>query len=163
MASDPDKPLLRIVPKAPQDRQIGRPRPIPRPSAFPKNRQLGNFAPKFDRLAEVLQRDPAGVELRSDPAALAPERLLVFEVRGAISQFAAAIRRVPGLELVDEEELDGDVDKAPMAYLLLPDVQALRQLESLWRRWQRNALAVGETPWRDVFQLLRYLRPWGPE
>lgn len=101
--------------------------------------------------------------MRSDPAALAPERLLVFEVRGAISQFAAAIRRVPGLELVDEEELDGDADKAPMAYLLLPDVQALRQLESLWRRWQRNALAVGETPWRDVFQLLRDLRPWGPE
>jgi hypothetical protein len=110
----------------------------------------------------VLQRDPAGLELRADPAALAPERLLVFEVKGAIGQFAAAIRRVPGLELIDEEELAGDDDKAPIAYLLLPDMQALRQLESLWRRWQRNALAVGETPWRDVFALLRDIRPWGP-
>ena len=43
--------------------------------------------------------------LRADANALAPERLLVFEVRGSIGSFADAIRRVPGLELVDEEEL----------------------------------------------------------
>src|SRR5580692_7088839 len=162
MASDPNKPLLRLTPQAQQDRPVGRQRAVPRPSAFSRDRQIAVFSPKFDRLAEVLQRDPAGLELRADPAALAPERLLVFEVKGAIGQFAAAIRRVPGLELIDEEELAGDDDKAPIAYLLLPDMQALRQLESLWRRWQRNALAVGETPWRDVFALLRDIRPWGP-
>ncbi len=162
MASDPNKPLLRLIPQEQQDRPIGQRRSIPKPSAFPQGRQIANFSPKFDRLAEVLQRDPAGLELRADPAALAPERLLVFEVKGAIGQFAAAIRRVPGLELIDEEELASDDDKAPIAYLLLPDMAALRQLESLWRRWQRNALAVGETPWRDVFALLRDLRPWGP-
>jgi hypothetical protein len=111
----------------------------------------------------VLQRDPSGLELRADPAALAPERLLVFEVRGAISTFAAAVRRVPGLELIDEEELEVDEnDKSPVAYLMVPDVRALRDLESLWRRWQRDALILGETPWRDVFALLRDLRPWGP-
>jgi hypothetical protein len=98
-----------------------------------------------------------------DPSALAPERLLVFEVRGAIAPFSAAIRRIPGLELIDEEELDEDVDdKSPVAYLLMPNVAALQQLESLWRRWQSNQLIQGETPWRDVFQLLRDLRPWGP-
>lgn len=111
----------------------------------------------------MLQRDPTGLELRADPAALAPERLLVFEVRGPIGAFAAAIRRVPGLELIDEEELVGDEnDKAPVAYLMVPDLRALRDLESLWRRWQRGALVRGETPWRDVFALLRDLRPWGP-
>ncbi len=162
MASDPNKPLLRLMTQEPQDRLIGQPRPIPRPEAFSQARQVANFSPKFNRLAAVLQRDPAGLELRADPAALAPERLLVFEVKGAIGQFGAAIRRVPGLELIDEEELAGDEDKAPMAYLLLPDMQALRELESLWRRWQRNELVVGETPWRDVFALLRDLRAWGP-
>ena len=93
---------------------------------------------------------------------MAPERLLVFEVRGSIASFAAAIQRIPGLELVDEEELAADEDKVPVAYLVVPDIQALRNIESLWRRWLGGRLAQGETPWRDVFSLLRDLRPWGP-
>lgn len=114
-------------------------------------------------MAEVLNHDPAGLELRADPTALAPERLLVFEVRGSISTFARAVQKVHGLELIDEEELTGDEqDKAPAVYLMVPDARALRELESLWRRWQRGQLAYGETPWRDVFELLRDLRLWGP-
>lgn len=110
-----------------------------------------------------MNREGAGFELRADPTALAPERLLVFEVRGAIGAFASAIQRVPGLELIDEEELATDEsDKQPVAYLMVPDIRALRNLESLWRRWQNNQLITGETPWRDVFSLLRDLRPWGP-
>ena len=164
MASDLNKPFLRLVPQPQQDRPVGRPRPIPKPSGFSQDRQISAFSPKFDRLTDVLSRDPAGLELRTDPNALAPERLLVFEVRGAIATFAEAVRRVPGLELIDEEELEADEgDKAPIAYLMVPDVQALRDLESLWRRWLRGALVRGETPWRDVFALLRDLRPWGPK
>ncbi len=68
-----------------------------------------------------MARDPGGLELRADPAALAPERLLVFEVRGSVNNFAAAVQRVPGLELIDEEELGSDDDKEPVAYLLVPD------------------------------------------
>ena len=114
-------------------------------------------------MAESLNRDPAGLELRADPSALAPERLLVFELRGTINTFSAAVQRVPGLELIDEEELAADeFDKAPVAYLMVPDMRALRELESLWRRWQAGELGRGETPWRDVFALLRNLRPWGP-
>jgi Subtilase family len=162
MASDPDRPLLRLIPQAERDRPAGRPRPIPRPEAFPTDRQTAAFTPKFNRLAEVLNRDPAGLELRADPTVLAPERLLVFEVRGSIASFAAAIQRIPGIELVDEEELAADEDKAPVAYLVVPDIQALRNIEALWRRWLGGRLAQGETPWRDVFSLLRDLRPWGP-
>jgi Subtilase family len=89
---------------------------------------------------------------------------MVFEVRGSISAFATAVRKVPGLELIDEEELEADEeDKAPVAYLMVPDVRALRDLESLWKRWLEDRLAYGETPWRDVFATLRDLRPWGPE
>jgi hypothetical protein len=101
--------------------------------------------------------------LRADPSGLAPERLLVFEVRGSISAFAAAIQQIPGLELVDEEELEGDEgDEHPFAYLLVPDMGALRNLESLWRRWQARQLVRGETTWANVFEHLRDLRPWGP-
>ena len=131
MASDPGKPLLRLRPHDVQDRLVGKPRPIPRPESFPQARQTEAFSPKFERLAEVLNRDPNGLELRADPSALAPERLLVFEVRGTLNAFAAAVRRVPGLELVDEEELAADDnDKAPVAYLMVPDTRALRELEN---------------------------------
>ncbi len=163
MASDPSKPLLRLIPREPRSRPIGKPKFPPRPQAFSEARQLEKFAPRFDRLANILGRDSAGLELRADPTALAPERLLVFEVRGLISAFASAARNVPGLEFIDEEELDTDSDdKNPVAYLMLPDARALKELESLWKRWRRGQLARGETAWREVFQLLRDLRPWGP-
>ncbi len=152
------------MPRPEQDRPVGKQRPIPKPSGFPQNRQTGAFSSKFNRLAEVLNRDPTGLELRTDPTALAPERLLVFEVRGSIGAFSTAVRNVPGLELIDEEELEADQDdKAPVAYLMVPDVRALRDLESLWRRWLLGQLVRGETPWRDVFAQLRDLRLWGPE
>lgn len=155
---------MRLILQQPQDRAVGKPRPVPGPESFPQGRQIGRFGPAFDRLAEVLRRDSSGMSLRADAAALAPERLLVFELRGSVGAFANAVRRVPGLELVDEEELASDeLDGAPTAYLMIPDVRALRELEALWRRWQRGELERGETPWRDVFSLLRDLRPWGPE
>ena len=104
------------------------------------------------------------MELRADPSALAPERLLVFEVDGPVQNFMAAVRRVGGLQLIDEEALEGDdPDARPVAYLLVPDARALAQLLSLWRTWQAGrTLPAGYTPWRDVFALLRDLRPWGP-
>jgi hypothetical protein len=164
MAIDPTKPLLRLTPTPERDRPTGRSSFVPSPDPFPRDRQTGAFSPKFNRLAQVLARDASGLELRADPAALAPERLLVFEVRGPIGTFAAAVRKVPGLELIDEEELQADEeDKAPIAYLMVPDVRALRDLEGLWRRWLGGTLERGETPWRDVFALLRDLRPWGPQ
>ncbi len=163
MPSDPTKPLLRLTPRSDQPRPLGRPRPVPSPEAFPRERQTAAIGPKFTRLAEVLARGESALQLRADPAGLAPERLLVFEVRGSISAFAAAIQQIVGLELVDEEELEGDEgDEHPFAYLLVPDMVALRNLESLWRRWQAGQLVRGETTWANVFEHLRDLRPWGP-
>jgi hypothetical protein len=102
--------------------------------------------------------------LQADPSALAPERLLVFEVRGEISNFANAIRKVPGLELIDEEELEADeTDKSPEAYLLVPDAAALQNILSLWKRWVTGReMEDGFTPWRDVFATLKEIRVWGP-
>ncbi|ARO88915.1 hypothetical protein EBAPG3_014690 [Nitrosospira lacus] len=126
---------------------------------------MSAFGPKFDRLASILERDQSGIELRSDPTALAPERMLVFEVRGSVQSFINSIRRVPGLELIDEEELDGDAqDREPTVYLLVPDAQALSNIASLWFRWtQGEDLGIGFAPWRDVFATLRNIRPWGPQ
>lgn len=89
----------------------------------------------------------------------------MFEIRGAIDAFSAAVRRVPGLELVDEEELPSTEEESkPVAYLLVPDVRALSEIESLWVRWLRGEdLGIGFAPWRNVFSLLRDLRIWGPQ
>lgn len=163
MPSDPTKPLLRLTPQAERPRALGPPRNMPRPDAFPAGRQAERIGPKFTRLAEVLARGGGALELRADATALAPERLLVFEVRGAIGTFAEAVRRVPGLELVDEEEMQSDEhDKQPVAYLMVPDLAALRNIELLWRRWRAGQLVWGETAWSNVFERLRDLRPWGP-
>jgi Subtilase family len=163
MPSDPTKPLLRLTPQAERPRALGPPRNMPSPEAFPGGRQAERIGPKFTRLAEVLARGGDVLELRADATALAPERLLVFEVRGAIGTFADAVRRVPGLELVDEEEMTSDeLDRQPVAYLMVPDLAALRDIESLWRRWRAGQLVRGETAWSNVFERLRDLRPWGP-
>lgn len=153
-----------MEPGRPQPRQAGKRQKIPRPERFSKDRQTERFGPEFARLEQVLARDPSGLELRADPTGLAPERLLVMEVRGAIRDFAKVVRDIDGLQLVDEEELEGDeLDKAPVLYLLFPDVRALRELCSLWQRWSgRDGLGRGFAAWQDLSALLRDLRPWGP-
>lgn len=149
----------------PESRPPGKPDRSPRADPFPIALQTERFSPKFDRLRDVLARDPEGLSLRTDPEALAPERLLVFEVRGSVSAFANAIRKIEGfVEWVGEEEIVAEEgDKNPVAYLLVPDVVALRSIESLWRRWQRHETLTGWAPWRDVFNLLKDLRRWGPQ
>ncbi|MFC3530477.1 S8 family peptidase [Paracoccus mangrovi] len=164
MVNDPGKPLLRLEPGKPQPRLTKDSPGFPQaPEKFQRQTQGQRHGPKFQRLADVLARDPAGLELRQDPSALAPERLLVFEVRGSIQDFARAITKVAGLELIDEEELPSDEDKQPVAYLLVPDAKALGQLLRLWTKWlETGEVPSGFTPWRNVFDCLRDLRPWGP-
>ena len=105
------------------------------------------------------------MELRADPAGLAPERLLVFELTADVQNFARAAANVPGLEFIDAEDLEGDVeDKSPSLYLMIPDAVALQQMVNLWNRFHAGqALPEGLTPWRDLFAQLRALRPWGPQ
>tara|TARA_R110002049_G_scaffold78122_5_gene199272 strand:+ start:1936 stop:4410 length:2475 start_codon:yes stop_codon:yes gene_type:complete len=146
-------------------KQPGKSQYVPAPEAFGVDTQVRRIGPKFDRLAALMDASSGGLELRPDPTALAPERLLVFEVRGSVLSFANAIRKVPGLELIDEEAFPEDNDdKNPAAYLLVPNDAALRQVLSLWRRWVGGqSMATGFTPWREVFSLLRDIRTWGPQ
>lgn len=87
---------------------------------------------------------------------------MVFEVRGAIQNFAVAAGKI-GIDLIDEEELDEDSeDKAPVAYLLFPDVRAFDNMQSLWKRWLAGE-SLSPVAWNEFFSLLRDLRPWGPD
>jgi hypothetical protein len=162
MAVDPNKPLLRLAVSDPSTRIKGAPRSVPKPPFYSRAGQAANFGPRFRQLGAALDRDITGLALKRDPAALAPERLLVFELRGSIGTFVNAVRKVSGLELIDEEELEADDrDSAPTIYLMVPNGTALRQIVSLWEIWRSGEkLPRGFTPWRDVFATLRDIRPW---
>lgn len=105
------------------------------------------------------------LQLRADPDALAPERLLVFELTGGVMQFTEAMRLVPGLEFLGAEDLDEDeLDSDPVVYLMVPNEAALRNIVTLWRGWQQNGTVPYRfSAWKTMLSQLRNIRPWGPQ
>ena len=108
--------------------------------------------------------------MRDDPAALAPETLLVFELQSALITFADAVKLVPGLELLAEDDTEfgdadlEDSDTQDYYYLVVPDQIAITQLLSLWETWKAsNILPKLQRHWSKVFECLRDLRRWGPK
>ena len=178
----PEYPLLPLPAfergEPPRSPRFGKPSPRLAPE-----RQRHRIGPIFERLEGVLAEDRDGLSLRNDPASIAPERALVLEVAGSLADFQALARRMDGLEFLGDEEIEFDSDEdffeidtrkgrvgehrldrriGGRLYLAMPDVTALRQLLSLWVRWQRGEdLPTGFTPWRDLFASLRDVRPWG--
>lgn len=155
---------------------------------FTPNRetQARRIGPAFGRLREALNRAPDRVhELRADPTALAPDRVIVFEIAGTVADFAKAVERVPGLELMVESETSAEPDELFAVkdtrkdregqrredkmvegrfYLAMPDVAASEQLLGLYDRWARGQeLDEGFAPFKHLFAQLRVLRPWGPQ
>lgn len=144
--------------------------------------QTQRFSPTFRRLQDVL-KSGSDLELRNDPSSIAPERALVFEVAGSITDIQEAVKKIRGLEFLIEEEcvidpderfayVDGRKDTigqrredqqiAGRLYVAMPDTAALQQLVSLWDKWEKKIqLPFGLAPWKNLFVLLRDIRPWG--
>lgn len=120
---------------------------------------------RLQALANFLDAGGDPLILQADPAGLAPERLLVFELTGTVQNFAKAVARVDGLHLALEDVLEPDAqDQDPCLYVVVPNAVALKQLISLWKRFRdASEFPRGLTPWREVFAQLRDLRPWGPQ
>ena len=77
--------------------------------------------------------------IRDDPTALAPERLLVFEVTGQIGDFWRAVAKVDGLTFAGEEQARADEDdEDPELYLLVPNEAALKQIIALWETYYKQ-------------------------
>lgn len=123
-------------------------------------RQGQRLGPKFQRLSEVLPDPQQLAELRNDLTAIAPERALVFEIASEVIDFDRARRNVPGLEFLGEDQdevpsdenfiIEGKPDKPirRRIYFTMPDATALREIVSLWNRYQRGeALGRGRTEW----------------
>ena len=163
MPHDLDKPLLRLNEPTPVPKRLSGSGGTPS-RKFDRPGQAQSHGPVFTQLRNVLNAQNPAMELRADPNSLAPERLLVFEVTGSVANFATAVARINGLEFAGEEELEGDdLDENPEFYLLVPQLGALREIVSMWDRWQNTGqLPRGYAPWRYLFEQLKAIRPWGP-
>jgi hypothetical protein len=170
----PERPLLRL----PRPERIDPPRrgggatTIIGPGRF---RQRDRLGPRFDRLARAVSSPQELAVLRSDPASIAPERAIVFEVAGSLADFYAQAQRL-GLEYLAEEEIElepddffkrADKPEKPFIgrlYLAMPDLRALQELVRLWQRHQAGLpMERGFAPWTRLFDLLRDVRPWSPQ
>lgn len=175
-----ERPLL-AMPRP--ERRAPEPGKPPRDKVRPAEpeRQAARIGPKFQRLEQSLADPRVLAELRDDPAAIVPERALVFEVASEVVDFYQAVRGIPGLEFLGEDEGEAapdedffipDKEGQPRAdkrvprrfYFTIPDQAALRELVSLWQRYQRGEdLGRGRAAWRRVFGHLADIRPWGPK
>ena len=180
----PDYPLLPLPRFEKGDSPTSSGFPTPAMNKPSRERQGERLGPKFDRLRNILREDRDGLSLRLDPSSIAPERALVLEVAGSLRDFYALTRHTPGLDFLADQEIEFQPDKdfseidsrrgregqartdraiGGHVYLAMPDLQALRQLLSLWHRWnQEETFPDGQTQWRDLFQSLLDIRPWGP-
>ena len=175
-----ERPLLAMQrPERRKSTRTGFPRErIPAADTAEQARKIG---PRFDRLEQAIGNPDALAELRDDPSAIAPERALVFELASSVVDFYTAIRRVPSLEFLGEDEGDTEPDEIfferddndqPLSgkrvprrlYFTMPDRTALGQLVSLWKRYQNgDPPEHGFAAWMDVFGHLVDIRPWGPK
>lgn len=170
----PDRPLLRLPEPVPFDRRPG-PRAVTNIARPARGRQRDRLGPRFDRLMQVAGDPRALMAFRDDPASIAPERAIVFEVAGLLRDFYAQARAL-GLEYLGDfedeiEPTDEFYDRqrperriTGRIYLAMPDVRALQELLSLWRRYKDGeAMPYGRGQWRDLFDMLVEVRPWGPQ
>lgn len=100
-----ERPLLALPRPTRGHPRSGNPPRENVPSASP-TRQSAKLGPTFARLQQALPNPASLEELRGDPYSIAPERALVFEVAGSLTDFYRALRALPGLELLGEDEFD---------------------------------------------------------
>jgi len=170
----PERPLLNLPEPVSFEPKAG-PRGGANLAKPTRGRQADRLGPRFERLMQVADNPDQLLGLQSDPASIAPERAIVFEVAGSLPDFYAQARDL-GLEYLGDFEDDitpsedfhdqrkPEKEIAGRIYLAMPDVQALQQLLSLWRLYKDGlTMPRGKGPWRELFSLLVDVRPWGPQ
>lgn len=176
------RPLLALGPPAtgsipPRDA----PRPIPRVRTPGPGRQGARLAPQFQVLQDALAGERA--QLAESTDASDPELVVVFDLAGTVDGFLRACQGVEGLEFLADlqedqvgadddffyEEAPGEIsdDGVPQSlYMVMSNAQAVEELVRLFSLWQQDPSVRFETglnPLKQVFDLLRSVRRWGPE
>ncbi|ADN74676.1 conserved hypothetical protein [Ferrimonas balearica DSM 9799] len=169
-------PLI-LLPRPESADPSGRPRgggSIRTPSVTQQYQRLG---PQFTRLEQALSA--RRLEIANTAPGIEPEYTVVIETYGHVSEFFRAIQRIPGLEWLGENELEGlepnddfqderNAEK-PMSgrtMLVLSDRRAIDELLSLWKGYGNDPtmqFARGWAKFRDVFDTLKDIRYWSVE
>lgn len=174
MSEYPIVRLKRIETVGPKIKSSRRIKP---PAKIPYQAQASRLGQVFDRAAAVLLDFERGIEVAADPAAVVPERCLVFELIGPVYDFNVAALAL-GLDWLrtdpltddaaaDDEEAgdaataDDDDLRPKLLYLTMPSPQALSRLLAQWNKYK-----AGEKPqygygslWA-IFGYLADLRGW---
>jgi len=170
----PERPLL-VLPRpevgAASRRQAFPPGPLHYLSV---QRQGQRLAPRFQALQQYFAQKTA--TLQATAAGAAAEEVIVFETISSVEHFIAAVRRIPGMEWLTEQEEDFEPDDdffdpghagQPVPgrlFLVMSNQEAMRQLLALWNRYQANptqAFDYGLANWKKLFAQLRDVRLWG--
>src|SRR5581483_10520765 len=143
------------------------------PSAIRQGARLG---PQIQRLEQAFAEGRGA--LRADVEGAEPEKVIVLETVGSITDFFNAVRRIRGMEWLAEvdEEMAADQDfyrpdrrDAPVSgrlFLIMANRAALDELLRMWAAYQANPeqpFPRNFNKWRDLFRRLRTLRLWNAE
>jgi len=143
-------------------------------------RQGTRLAPQFQTLIDALSDERARLtETTTSPD---PELVAVFDLAGTVDQFMRACAEIDGLEFLADlqedqvaadddffyEDDDGVSDDAvPQSlYMVMSNAQAVNELVRLFGLWRQDPsirFETGLNPLKQVFELLRGVRRWGPE
>lgn len=169
----PERPLL-LLPEPIQTVRAKKSGGGSGPAQLAAARQRVRIGPRLQELEAAFESK--GVRVQVAPAGIVPEDVLVLETAGTVEEFAKAVSRIEGFEFLAEydqqdvapdddffvEEDDTRVGYTGRVYMVFSDHAAFRQLQRLWEGWQAgDRFQHGYTKWRDVFALLRDIRPWG--
>ena len=127
MAIPPERPLLSLSAPSVIPRKKGPPFFGAR-KLTPSDQAGTKAGQKLIELAKLIDANEPLLQLKTDPSALAPERLLVFELTGGVMKFHEAVRLIEGLEFLGAEDIEEDeFDKTPTLYLMVPSEGALNR------------------------------------
>ena len=170
----PEKPLLLLPSPLKMNKPSGKGFPPPKIHTPDRSSQGLRLAPQFTVLQQAFQSKSA--VLADNPGSEAPELILVIETVGPVNDFFRAVARIPELkwqfewddelapddEFFNEEKPNKKLDG--FAYLMLCNQQAMSQLESLWKTWEKtDSVPDGFAPWKTAFRLLKTIRRWSEE
>ena len=171
-----DYPILLFPEPAPADRtkRKGGSSEAHRPEA---KENIQRMAPELKELKEAIRK--MELQIQQGAQGVNPEMVLVLETVGRVDDFRIAVKKIPELEWLMEEDFEGlpdenfyfaDKDGKPTTkklssrlYLVSTNKTSLEKLLSLYERYKKNPqkeFDPGYAGFRNVFEQLRAIRPW---
>lgn len=145
---------------------------------FPRpERQAERLYPQFRAFDEALENRRVRLQI-SDPGVI-PEEVAIFDIRGTVPDFLAAVNRIESLEWMGEVSLDDVLPDADFyatdrdgvvradqrisrrLFMVFSNREAQNQVITLFRRYEMGyPLPRGRAKWASVFRQLDAVRPW---